>query len=229
LLLGPSHDAIIQGTPTTTPGNVTFVQLPGTVWSAEQVHGAFFSIELGPELFARLLYNWPLSTWLPPSQVILPHLMSVFSRAHNAFRHNEVTTRTEALVELLRQVLVALTGIEPRTPNCDAVSRARDALHASLNRSPTIDELATEAGITPFEFVRAFRDRYGIGPSTYRRALQIARARQLLRRGLSSEEVTAELGFTSGSALTRSFVAQLGLEPASYAEQATGRTRLEPN
>src|SRR5262245_4283732 len=59
LLLGPTHDATIQGRPTTTPGNVTFVQLPGTVWSAERVFGAFLSIELGAELFRSLVADWP--------------------------------------------------------------------------------------------------------------------------------------------------------------------------
>ena len=159
LLIGPSHDAIIEGRRTTTPGNITFIQLPGTVWSAEQVYGAFLSIELKPDLFASLRENWPTSPTLPgPSQIVVPELLQAFTAAHNAFRfHRDAMTTTEALVELLRQVLATITGIEPGTPTCDDVSRARDALHDGSNRSLTIDELATEAGLTPFEFVRAFQ------------------------------------------------------------------------
>lgn len=223
LLIGPSHDATIQGQHTMTPGNVTFVQLPGTVWSAERVYGAFLSIELSPDLFASLRDSWVSSRSLPgPSQVVLPELLNAFSRAHNAFRlRSDATTRTEALVDLIHQVLHSMTGTEPVTPVCDAVSRARDALHASTHNAPTIDELAAEARLTPFELVRAFHRRYGVGPSAYRRSLQIARARELFRRGRTVDEVTVELGFASRSALTRSFIAQIGVEPTRYAEQVT--------
>jgi AraC-like DNA-binding protein len=225
LLIGPSHDATIHGRRTITPGNITFVQLPGTVWSAERVYGAFLSIELSPDLFASLRESWVSARTLPgPSQVVMPELLGAFSRAHNAFRLNyDATTRTEALVDLIHQVLASMTGTEPVTPVCDAVSRARDALHESSYSAPTIDDLATHAGMTPFELVRSFHHRYGIGPSAYRRSLQIARARELLRRGRTIDEVTLELGFTSRSAMTRSFIAQVGVEPTRYAEQVTSQ------
>ncbi len=231
LLLGPTHDAIIQGRHTTTPGNVTFVQLPGTVWSADKVHGAFLSIEIGPELFDNLLDEWPSSRLLPPpSQVVMPELLRTFSRTHNAFRlHNDATARTESLVDLLHQVLTTMTGCEPKIPICDSISRARDALHADPNYAPTIEELADEAGLTQFEFVRAFHHRYGIGPSAYRRSVKLARARHLLRRGYTIDEIVTEVGFASMSSLTRNFISEIGVEPTRYAEQVTRRPRVEPS
>jgi AraC-like DNA-binding protein len=229
LLLGPTHDATIQGRRTTTPGNVTFVQLPGTVWSAERVHGAFLSIELGPELFASLLEEWPSASLLAtPSQIVMPDLLRTFTRAHNAFRlHNDATTRTESLVDLLHQVLTTLTGCVPKIPINDSVSRARDALHAETRIAPTIETLAADAGLTQFEFVRAFHHRYGVGPAGYRRAVKLARARHLLRRGYTIDEVTTAVGFASTTAMTRSFISEIGVEPTRYAEQVTG-WRMEP-
>jgi AraC-like DNA-binding protein len=219
LLIGPTHEATIQRRQTETPGKVTFVQLPGTVWSAPQVGGGFFSIDVAPQLFARFLAEWPKGSSLPgPSQVVTPGLLDVFWSTHRVLRQpGNATTRSEALVRLVSQVLETLTGVAPPDVDCDGVSRARDLIHDCPESAPTLEALAAEAELTPFELARAFRRRYGVGPSGYRRALQVTRARWMLFGGRAIEEVVAQLGFASADELRRCFVAQVGLEPEQYA------------
>jgi AraC-like DNA-binding protein len=220
LLIGPAHPATIQGRAVETPSNTPFVQMPGTVWSAAEAKGAFLSLDIGPSLFSRLVAEWPGRAALPgPSLVPVPVLLDAFWSSHRVLRGEaDATTRSVALLGLVKTVLTQLTGMEPDAGAApDAVSRVRDALHDAPERAPTIDELAQLAGLTSFELLRAFRDRYGVTPSRYLRALRVARARQLLAGGRSVGEAATELGFGSAGALRRAFESQVGLSPERYA------------
>jgi AraC-like DNA-binding protein len=223
LQIGPAHEEIVLGRRTETPGKMTFVQLPGTVWSAEQAVGGFFSIELAPELFARFVNDWPNHSVLPgPSQLAMPHLLDAFWFAHKVLRSPaDATARTEALVTLIGMVLGTLTG-PPAPMTSDGISRVRDAIHDSPGRAPTIEELASLSGLSTFEMVRTFRRRYGIGPSAYRRSLQVARARRMVLAGRTVEEISTDLGFASAVELRRSFVRRFGLQLDLYADGVAG-------
>lgn len=228
LLIGPTHEATIHGRKTETPGKLTFVQLPGTVWSAKRAVGAFLSLELSPELFARFVADLPRRPSLPgPSQVVLPGLLDAFWRTHKVFRsQSDATTRTETLVRLVAMVLESLSGKELPAPTVsDGVTRAREAIHDCPHEAPTIDRLAAEAAMSPIEFVRAFRRQYGVGPAEYRRALRMARGRRMCLAGRATADIASELGFSSATAFRRSFVASAGIDPERYAQQIASGPR----
>jgi AraC-like DNA-binding protein len=220
LLIGPTHPATIQGRPTETPGKTTFVQMPGTVWSAPEALGALLSMEITPALFERLVHQWPKRSSLPgPSQIVVPWLIDFFWSAHEVMRSScDAMMRSETLVRLVGTTLTLLTGSQAEAPSSsDGVSKVRDAIHDRPAHAPSIDELAALAGLTVFELVRAFRQRYGVTPSRYRQALRVARARRLLAGGRRIDEVATELGFASASALGRVFATHVGLTPERYA------------
>jgi AraC-like DNA-binding protein len=225
LLIGPSHSATIQGRATETPGKVTFVQAPGTAWSAQRAVGAFLSLEIAPELFERFAADWRRCSSLPgPSQIVLPGLLDAFWSSHKVLRcSGDSTARSEALVRLVATVLEQLSGGAPADlVVSDGVAKARDAIHDCPAKAPTISALAALAGLTPFELVRTFRRRYGVTPASYRRLLRVALARKMLARGRTVGEVVAELGFRSASELRQTFVSQVGLTPESYATTGAG-------
>jgi AraC-like DNA-binding protein len=226
LLVGPTHEAKIHGRSTMTPGKVTFVQLPGTVWSAQVALGAFLSIEVAPELFERFLSEWPTRPRLPgPSQIVVPTLVDEFWMAHSLLRkQRDATTRTEALVRLIGATIEALSeaGL-PGTAACAGVSRAREAIHDDPTSAPTIAVLAAHAGMNPLALVRAFRRQYGVGPAEYRRGLRLAHARHMLRRGRTLAEIVTELGFADVAELRQSFLACVGVTPESYGAQTAAR------
>jgi AraC-like DNA-binding protein len=220
LLIGPSHPTTIQGRPTETPGKMTFVQMPGTVWSAPEVSGAFLSLEIGPGLFARLAAEWPGRAALPgPSLVPVPMLMDAFWFSHEVLRsQTDATARSETLLRLVRTLFTLLTGSPPDAePPADGISRARDALHDDPASAPTIDDLAQVAGLTAFELVAGFKRRYGTTPARYRHALRLARARRLLSSGRTTTEAAEALGFGSAESLRRAFASELGVSPERYA------------
>lgn len=220
LLIGPSHPTTIQGRQTETPGKMTFVQMPGTVWSAPEVSGAFLSLEVGPGLFARLAAEWPGRATLPgPSLVPVPMLMDAFWFSHELLRsQTDATARSETLLRLVRTLFTLLTGAAPDPgPPADGIARVRDAIHDSPASAPTIEDLATLAGLTSFELVGSFKRRYGTTPARYRHALRLARARQLLAGGRTTTEAAEALGFGSAESLRRAFASEVGVSPERYA------------
>jgi AraC family transcriptional regulator len=84
----------------------------------------------------------------------------------------------------------------------------------------TLHELALEAGVSPFHFVRIFKQMTGLTPHQYVMSRRIARARLLLEKGeLPIAAIAAETGFASQSHLTDLFRREVGMTPGAY--QAT--------
>jgi len=94
---------------------------------------------------------------------------------------------------------------------------ARDYLHAHTEARVTLDDLAQEAGLSPYHLARLFRAAYGLPPHKYLEGLRVRRAESLIRAGLPLAEVALAAGFSSQSHLNRSFKQVLGVTPGGYA------------
>ncbi|MHB1606037.1 MAG: helix-turn-helix transcriptional regulator [Leptospirales bacterium] len=98
--------------------------------------------------------------------------------------------------------------------------RAQDAVRTMrrfLQTPPSIPELAEEARVTPWHFIRLFHRTVGIPPGEYLAALRIDYAKQLLLG--TPERVTDicfDLGFSSLGSFTSRFTALVGVSPVSF-------------
>jgi AraC-like DNA-binding protein len=77
--------------------------------------------------------------------------------------------------------------------------------------------LAAEAGLSRYQFLRAFTRLTGLPPHAYLLQRRVQHARQLVRRGLPLADVAAASGFADQSHMTRCFVRSLGLTPGTFA------------
>ncbi|HWV10348.1 MAG TPA: AraC family transcriptional regulator [Pseudomonas sp.] len=103
---------------------------------------------------------------------------------------------------------------DPRLP---AVAlRARDYLHAHLERDVGLDDLALATGVDRFRLSRAFKSAFGLAPHAYLIQLRLSKARSLLAHGHAPAEVAMALGFADQSHLGRWFRRSYGLTPANY-------------
>jgi len=106
-------------------------------------------------------------------------------------------------------------GAPGREPRAVALSRA-----LLDNRSPenvTLDELAREAGLSPFHLVRVFTASVGLPPHAYQQQRRLETARRMLRASRSRlADVAQECGFADQSHLTRVFKRAYGVTPGSY-------------
>ena len=103
---------------------------------------------------------------------------------------------------------------DPRLPL--SAQRARDYLHAHLERDVGLEDLAQACGIDRFRLTRAFKAAFGIAPHAYLIQLRLAQARRLLAQGQTPADVAVALGFADQSHLGRWFRRAYRLTPADY-------------
>jgi AraC-like DNA-binding protein len=97
------------------------------------------------------------------------------------------------------------------------VRRTIEYLREHLTDVNTLDELALHAGLDKFHLCRAFRAQVGMPPHAYLTHLRIARAKQLLEKGVRASEVAHQVGLYDQSQLNRHFRRILGTTPGRHA------------
>ncbi len=97
------------------------------------------------------------------------------------------------------------------------IQRARDRIDADPAAPLTLRDLASEAGLSRYQLLRAFARELGLTPHTYVLQRRIALARRLIRAGDALADVAVAAGFCDQSHLTRCFVRQFGVTPRRYA------------
>ena len=99
--------------------------------------------------------------------------------------------------------------------------RARDLLHEVPEQTLTVEEIAREAGISPFHFIRQFETVFGLTPHQFRIQSRLERARRLLAAGSHSvTDVCVEVGFSSLGSFSDLFTRRVGETPSGYRRRA---------
>ena len=97
----------------------------------------------------------------------------------------------------------------------DAIEVAKRYLEANLEARVSLDQLATEVGLSRFHFAHKFKYETGLTPLQYHLTKRIEKATELLRAGKTVVEVAQLLGFSDDSHLSRHFKRITGRTPGS--------------
>jgi len=101
--------------------------------------------------------------------------------------------------------------------NDSRVGPAINYVHAHLDKSITVDELANQVALSPSRFAALFKASVGVSPKAYitsqRQALA---ARRLLESKLSVQEIAYECGYCSMPSFSKLFVKQFGCTPSQW-------------
>jgi len=99
--------------------------------------------------------------------------------------------------------------------------RARDML-AELHDGPlTIEQVAREAAMSHFHFIRRFHALFGDTPHQFRIRVRLDRAKRLLALGNDSvTDVCLDIGFSSLGSFSDLFTRRVGLSPSAYRRRA---------
>ena len=106
----------------------------------------------------------------------------------------------------------------PSTPNKHAalVAQACRRIEAA-ERPPSLDDLARQAGLSPFHFHRVFKAATGLTPKAYADAQRAQAMRTTLARGTSSvTDAIFDAGFNANSRFYEHADAMLGMKPTQY-------------
>jgi AraC-like DNA-binding protein len=139
--------------------------------------------------------------------------------------------REPLAVDSLLLELVSLIRPQARVQSLAAPAAGRfepvlDFMRAHLDRSLSLEALAEVAGLSPFHFLRSFREQQHATPLQALMALRSFEAKRLLAQGMAPAQVAAAAGFTDQAHLTRSLQRRYGITPAAYQRQlGVGRER----
>jgi len=103
------------------------------------------------------------------------------------------------------------------------IRRAIALLRAHPNKDQSIDELASQVGLSRSRFYDLFQICTGFSPRAYLDMLCVETAIARLSSGRGKiAELAAELGFSAQSNFTRFFLNQVGVPPSEYRRAANG-------
>ena len=99
--------------------------------------------------------------------------------------------------------------------------RARDLLTEIPEHPLSIRDIAREAHMSPFHFIRQFEALFGITPHQFRIQSRLERAKHLLAIGqISVTEVCMQLGMSSLGSFSDLFARRFGATPSAYRYRA---------
>ena len=223
----------LEGRCHTAPAGNIFIIPPEAVHDGEPATAGGYSYRV-LYLEPGALLSWSGDQWRSSGQR-LPVIVNsarasdALTLAHAALLQRQARLEQgEALAGASRRIAellgrLPLTGRTHRSPH-PAIQSARDYIDARWREDFTLDELASAVALSPFHLVRTFRDRVGMTPSAYRRALGVNAARRLLRSGVPLAQAALECGFYDQAHLNRHFKRVTGVTPGRYAA-ATDRKR----
>ncbi len=97
------------------------------------------------------------------------------------------------------------------------LARVLDYLAQHLEDDVSIDDLAAAACLSPFHFIRMFRNRVGVPPHRYLSQMRLDLAKRLLLGSEAPlEEIAVRCCFSSPSNFTRAFRRAVGVTPQAY-------------
>lgn len=102
------------------------------------------------------------------------------------------------------------------------IERAIRFLDASAPTRPTLGDVATHVGMSPFHFQRLFTRWAGISPKRFSQVLALEYAKERLRDSRNMIDATYESGLTSGGRLHDLFVNLEAVTPGEFRDAGAG-------
>ncbi|HEX5685583.1 MAG TPA: AraC family transcriptional regulator [Ideonella sp.] len=97
----------------------------------------------------------------------------------------------------------------------------RDRLGDDPLDVPSLEQLATLAGLSKFQLLRQFQKVFGLTPFAWLLQHRAERARALIRDGAGLASAAASCGFADQSHMTRTFARHFGFTPGAWQQAMT--------
>ena len=100
-------------------------------------------------------------------------------------------------------------------------------MDANAHEPIDLDSAAGEAGLSPFHFLRLFRDVLGVTPHQYLVRARLRRAARLLAdEERSITDIALDVGFADLSNFVRTFHRAAGVSPTGFRRAARGDRKI---
>jgi len=112
-----------------------------------------------------------------------------------------------------QQVLSLRKTVYPHRDLTEKIIRAKKYIDAHYSADINLDQVAREAHLSKFHFIRTFAKYYGRTPHIYLREVRLTHAKKLLQKGIPIRNVCMAVGFDSIPSFTRLFKSMTGVTP----------------
>ncbi len=104
-----------------------------------------------------------------------------------------------------------------KTHGDEQVLESQQWMEDHLSENMSMENLATQAGISPRHFIRRFRKATGETPLNYLQKIRIEKARKILENAPDTvDEITCAIGYENSSTFRKLFKKYTGLSPREY-------------
>ncbi|WP_096087681.1 AraC family transcriptional regulator [Agaribacterium haliotis] len=99
----------------------------------------------------------------------------------------------------------------------ERLNTGRDYIAENFQAPLSLSGIAQQSNMSPYHFLRVFKQTYGETPNEYLIRLRIAQAkRMLITENLSISEVCEQVGYLSLGSFSSLFSQQVGMSPSLY-------------
>ncbi|MGI6225983.1 MAG: helix-turn-helix domain-containing protein [Peptococcales bacterium] len=119
---------------------------------------------------------------------------------------------------LLREFKTNLKKFPDKFSDIDTyINLSLEYIHTFYNANITIADICKEINISPFHFIRTFKEKMGVSPYQYLLQVRIQKAKEFLKSGrYPISEVAMLCGFVSLSHFSSTFKNMVGCSPGNY-------------
>lgn len=96
------------------------------------------------------------------------------------------------------------------------IRQSKAFMEKSYSDKIELNDLAKEAFMSRFHYVRIFQRMYGLTPRAYLRDLRISKAKTLIKQGLPITQVCFDVGYESVTTFSSVFKKCTGYTPREY-------------
>ncbi|MES4611803.1 MAG: AraC family ligand binding domain-containing protein [Ewingella sp.] len=115
-------------------------------------------------------------------------------------------------------------GHRLRSEPAHRFDRVTDYLRENFANNITLDELASLVSLSPYHFLRKFKQQMHVTPHQMLMAIRLNEAKRMLSFGIPAAQVAFSVGLTDQAHLTRAFSNRYGSTPVRYQKQvASGK------
>jgi AraC family transcriptional regulator len=193
--------------------------LNSLVTPADKILDAGTQKQLSPVLFFNQLHRRDATFNALIRSILTSHKETGF----NKLRFEEQLTALLSYHLLQHQHIAQIVNKLPpvrmatRVELYKRLSRAMDVLRSGFCGEVNLDQLAAEACLSKYHFLRLFRTAYGLSPYQYMQHLRIEKARVMLTdSAISVTELAGLLGFDNSQSFSRLFFQKMGTYPTQY-------------